>query len=126
MIHLSSPSQWQVKDENDRLGSREIRLALALRILTRLEEIMKNLYVGNMEASTTAEDLKAAFATCGPVEVVTIVTDKVTGAGRGFGFVEMTADKDAQEAILGLNGSLMAGKAIVVNEARPKPKSTRT
>jgi len=87
---------------------------------------MKNLYVGNMEASTTAEDLKAAFTTYGPVEVVTIITDKTTGAGRGFGFVEMTAVKDAQEAILGLNGSLMAGKAIVVNEAHPKPKSART
>ena len=86
---------------------------------------MKNLYVGNMEASTTAEDLKAAFATYGPVEVATIVTDKVTGAGRGFGFVEMTADKDAQEAILGLNGSIIAGEAIVVNEARQKAKRTR-
>jgi len=81
---------------------------------------MKNLYVGNMEASTTAEDLKAAFATYGPVEVVTIVKDKMTGVGRGFGFVEMTADKDAQEAILGLNGSLLAGKTITVNEARAK------
>jgi cold-inducible RNA-binding protein len=87
---------------------------------------MKNLYVGNMEATTTVEELKAAFATYGPVEVATIVTDKVTGAGRGFGFVEMTEDKDAQEAILGLNGSLMAGKAIVVNEARQKPKGTGT
>jgi len=84
---------------------------------------MKNLYVGNMEASTTVEQLKAAFATYGPVEVVNIVTDKATGVGRGFGFVEMTEDKDAQEAILGLNGSLMAGKTIVVNEARPKSKS---
>jgi RNA recognition motif-containing protein len=84
---------------------------------------MKNLYVGNMEASTTVEELKAAFAIYGPVEVVTIVTDKATGVGRGFGFVEMTADKDAQEAILGLNGSLIAGKAIVVNEARAKRQS---
>jgi cold-inducible RNA-binding protein len=87
---------------------------------------MKNLYVGNMEASTTAEDLRAAFATYGPVEAATIITDKATGVGRGFGFVEMTADKDAQEAILGLNGSLIAGKAIVVNEAHPKPKNART
>jgi RNA recognition motif-containing protein len=85
---------------------------------------MKNLYVGNMEASTSVEQLKAAFATYGPVEVVNIVMDKVTGAGRGFGFVEMTEDKDAQEAILGLNGSLLMGKAIVVNEAHPKSKST--
>ena len=86
---------------------------------------MKNLYVGNMEASTSVEQLKAAFATYGPVAVVTIVTDKVTGVGRGFGFVEMAEDRDAQEAILGLNGSLMAGKAIVFNEARPKTTTTR-
>ena len=86
---------------------------------------MKNLYVGNMEASTITEDLNAAFATYGPVEGVKIITDRVTGLGRGFGVVEMTADKDAQAAILGLNGSLMAGKAIIVNEAHPKPKSAR-
>lgn len=85
---------------------------------------MKNLYVGNMEPSTTAEDLKTAFAAYGPVEVVTIITDKVTGVPRGFGFVEMTGDKDAQEAILGLNGSQLAGKAITVNEARAKAKNT--
>lgn len=83
---------------------------------------MKNLYVGNMEASTTVDDLKAAFATYGAVETVNIITDKVTGVGRGFGFVAMTEDKDAQEAILGLNGSMLAGKAITVNEARPKTK----
>lgn len=83
---------------------------------------MKNLYVGNMEPATTTDDLKTAFTTYGPVEGVTIITDKVTGQSRGFGFVEMTGDKDAQEAILGLNGSLLAGKAIVVNEARAKTK----
>jgi RNA recognition motif-containing protein len=87
---------------------------------------MKNLYVGNMEASTTAEDLKTAFAAYGPVEAVNIITDKVTGTPRGFGFVEMTADKDAQEAILGLNGSVLAGKAIIVNEAREKTKHSGT
>lgn len=86
---------------------------------------MKNLYVGNMAATTTVDELKAAFTTYGNVEVVNIVTDKVTGVGRGFGFVEMTEDKDAQEAILGLNGSLIAGKAIVVNEARPKTTTAR-
>lgn len=86
---------------------------------------MKNLYVGNMEATTTEQDLRTAFATYGPVEVVTIITDRATGLPRGFGFVEMTADKDAQEAVLGLNGSLMAGRAIVVSEARPKNNSAR-
>ena len=80
---------------------------------------MKNLYVGNMEASTTAEDFKLAFATYGPVEMVNIITDKATGVARGL-VCEMTEDKDANEAILGLNGSLLAGKTITVNEARAK------
>jgi RNA recognition motif-containing protein len=81
---------------------------------------MKNLYVGNMEATTTEEELKAAFATYGPVEVVTIIKDRDTGVARGFAFVEMTADKDALDAVQGLNGSVMAGRTIVVNEARSK------
>jgi cold-inducible RNA-binding protein len=85
---------------------------------------MKNLYVGNMSPRTSEADIRAAFATYGPVEVVTIVTDKATGVPRGFGFVEMTGDKDAQEAILGLNGSLIAGNAITVNEARAKTRNT--
>jgi len=85
---------------------------------------MKNIYVGNMDASTTDEDLKTAFATYGPVGAVTIVKDKATGVPRGFAFVEMSDDKGAQEAILGLNGSLLAGKAITVNEAHAKTKNT--
>jgi RNA recognition motif-containing protein len=85
---------------------------------------MKNLYVGNMEASTTDDDLKTAFAAYGPVGAVTIVKDKATGVSRGFGFVEMSDDKGAQEAILGLNGSQLAGSAITVNEAHAKTKST--
>ncbi|HVN21846.1 MAG TPA: hypothetical protein VMU05_23875 [Dongiaceae bacterium] len=56
----------------------------------------------------------------GTQETVNIITDKATGVARRFGFVEMAADKDAQEAILGLNGSLLAGKTITVNEARAK------
>lgn len=87
---------------------------------------MKNLYVGNMEKSTTEQDLRTAFGSYGPVEVVTIVTDRTTGAPRGFAFVEMSVDKDAQEAILGLNGSLIAGRAIVVGEAHSKTHNVRT
>lgn len=87
---------------------------------------MKNLYVGNMEATTTEQDLRTAFATYGPVEVVTIITDRATGLPRGFGFVEMTADKDAQEAVLALNGSVMGGRAIIVSEARAKTSNPRT
>lgn len=87
---------------------------------------MKNLYVGNMDQTTTEQDLKGAFTAYGPVEVVTIVRDQTTGLPRGFGFVEMTADNDAREAIQGLNGSVMAGRTISVSEARPKPKNPRS
>lgn len=86
---------------------------------------MKNLYVGNIEKTTTEEDLKTAFATYGPVEVVSIIKDQTTGLPRGFGFVEMTEDKDAQEAVLGLNGSVMAGRTINVSEARAKTHNDR-
>ena len=87
---------------------------------------MKNLYLANMEPAITTEALKAAFTAYGPVEGVAIITDKVSGHSRGFGFVEMTADKDAQEAILGLNGSILGGNTIVVNEARAKTKHAGT
>jgi RNA recognition motif-containing protein len=87
---------------------------------------MKNLYVGNMEATTTEQDLRTAFAVYGPVDVVSIITDRTTGLPRGFAFVEMAAEKDANEAVLALNGSLMAGRAIVVGEARAKTGNPRT
>lgn len=86
---------------------------------------MKNLYVGNMDQATTEQELKTAFATYGPVEVVTIIKDQTTGLPRGFGFVEMAEEKDAREAIQGLNGSVIAGSAINVSEARPKAKNLR-
>jgi RNA recognition motif-containing protein len=87
---------------------------------------MKNLYVGNIEKTTTEEDLKTAFAIYGPVEVVSIIKDQATGLPRGFGFVEMTEEKDALEAVQGLNGSLMAGRAINVSEARAKTNTGRS
>lgn len=87
---------------------------------------MKNLYVGNIEKTTTEEDIKTAFATYGPVEVVSIIKDQTTGLPRGFGFVEMTEDKDALEAVQGLNGSLMAGRTINVSEARAKTHNDRS
>ena len=86
---------------------------------------MKNLYVGNMDQATTEQDLKTAFATYGPVEVVTIVKDQTTGLPRGFGFVEMAEDKDARDAVQGLNGSVMSGRTLSVSEARPKTKGPR-
>lgn len=124
-MHPSFRLQSQFQDCYQVLAFPRIRLGYSAHLHSS-EETMKNLYVGNMESSTTEQDLKTAFGSYGPVELVTIITDRTTGAPRGFAFVEMSADKDAQEAILGLNGSLMAGRTIVVGEARAKTNKVRT
>jgi len=82
---------------------------------------MTNIFVGNLSYQTTQEDLHAAFAAYGAVERVTIVTDRDTGQPRGFAFVEMTERRDAETAISQLNGAELNGRALNVNEARPKP-----
>jgi cold-inducible RNA-binding protein len=83
--------------------------------------LMTNIFVGNLSYQTTQEDLHAAFAQYGNVERVNIVTDRDTGQPRGFAFVEMTEKRDAETAIAQLNGAELNGRAINVNEARPKP-----
>ena len=82
---------------------------------------MNNIFVGNLSFQTTQEDLLAAFSQYGNVERVNIVTDRDTGQPRGFAFVEMTNPQEAQTAIAQLNGAEMNGRALNVNEARPKP-----
>jgi RNA recognition motif-containing protein len=79
-----------------------------------------NIYVGNLPFNTGEEDLRQMFATYGQVEAVAIIKDKMTGRSRGFGFVEMTNDAEAREAIAGLNGTDMGGRSLTVNEARPR------
>ena len=81
---------------------------------------MKNIYVGNLDFQVTEEELRTAFAAYGQVDKVSIVTDRDTGRRRGFGFVEMANDADADKAIAGLNGALLGSRALSVNEARPK------
>jgi cold-inducible RNA-binding protein len=81
---------------------------------------MKNIYVGNLEFSVTEEQLRGAFAAYGQVDKVTLVTDRDTGQPRGFAFVEMTNDGEAEKAIAGLNSTAMGGRTMNVNEARPK------
>ena len=81
---------------------------------------MTNIFVGNLSFSTTQDDLQAAFAAYGSVERVNIVTDRDTGQPRGFAFVEMTDRSAAEQAISHLNGKEMNGRALNVNEARPK------
>src|SRR5579872_3547252 len=82
---------------------------------------MTNIFVGNLSYQTTQEELQAAFAQYGAVERVNIVTDRDTGQPRGFAFVEMTEKRDATNAIAQLNGAELHGRAMNVNEARPKP-----
>jgi RNA recognition motif-containing protein len=82
---------------------------------------MTNIFVGNLSFQTTQEDLHTTFSQFGNVEQVKIVTDRETGQPRGFAFVEMTSAGDAQKAISQLNGTELHGRALNVNEARPKP-----
>jgi RNA recognition motif-containing protein len=82
---------------------------------------MANIFVGNLSYSTTQEDLLATFSQFGNVERVNIVTDRDSGQPRGFAFVEMTDHNEAQNAIAQLNGAELHGRAMNVNEARPKP-----
>lgn len=84
---------------------------------------MTNIFVGNLSYQTTQEDLHAAFSRYGNVERVSIVTDRDSGQSRGFGFVEMTDRGAAENAIARLNGAELNGRAMNVNEARPKPQN---
>jgi len=79
----------------------------------------KKLYVGGLSYSTTEDALKELFAQAGTVETATIITDRMSGRSKGFGFVEMSSDKEAQKAIETLNGKEFDGRSIIVNEARP-------
>jgi len=81
---------------------------------------LMNIYVGNLAHSTTEEELKKAFEAFGKVDTVNIIKDKFSGQPRGFGFVEMPDKNEGQAAITGLNGKDLGGRAITVNEARPK------
>ncbi len=79
------------------------------------------IFVGNLSYQTTQSDLQAAFSAYGTVESVNVITDRDTGQPRGFAFVEMPETRDAQNAIQQLNGAELNGRALNVNEARPKP-----
>ena len=85
---------------------------------------MTNIFVGNLSFQTTQEELLATFSQFGNVEQVNIVTDRDSGQPRRFAFVEMTNVQDAQKAIAQLNGAELNGRALNVNEARPKPSGS--
>ena len=81
---------------------------------------MKKIFVGNFSFNTTDTDLRQWFEAHGAVESATVVTDRDTGRSRGFGFVEMSNNNEADAAIAALNGHDAGGRALTVNEARPK------
>ena len=81
---------------------------------------MKNIFVGNLSYGATEDSVRALFEAYGAVDRVSIVTDRDTGQARGFGFVEMPVNAEADRAIAELNGKELGGRALNVNEARPK------
>jgi RNA recognition motif-containing protein len=82
------------------------------------------LFVGNLSFNTTQDDLNAAFSAHGTVTDTTLMMDRETGRPRGFGFVTMSSDEEAQKAIDALNGKDMDGRALTVNVARPREERT--
>jgi len=86
---------------------------------------MKNLYVGNLPHSTTEDELRNLFQAHGAIEKVSMVTDRETGRSRGFAFVEMTNAGEAEKAIAALNGTELGGRALTINEAKPKTDRPR-
>ena len=80
----------------------------------------KKLYVGNLSYDVDSSALEAMFAAFGTVQSAQVIADRDTGRSKGFGFVEMSSDAEAQAAIAGMNGKQMGGRNLTVNEARPK------
>ncbi|TLY30301.1 MAG: RNA-binding protein [Nitrospirae bacterium] len=80
------------------------------------------LYVGSLPYSTTEQQLTELFAQHGTVQSAKVISDRYTGQSRGFGFVEMATNEEAQKAITALNGTPLGGRTLVVNEARPQEK----
>ena len=81
---------------------------------------MKKIYVGNLDFSSTEDSIRSIFEPHGTVETVSLVTDRDTGRSRGFAFVEMTDEGEAEKAISALHGSNLDGRELNINEARPR------
>jgi RNA recognition motif-containing protein len=84
-----------------------------------------NIFVGSLPFSIEEADLRESFEAYGTVDTVKIISDKFTGRSKGFGFIEMPNDAEAQKAIDELNGGTIAGRTIVVNKSEPKPEGER-
>lgn len=85
-----------------------------------MEENKNKLFVGGISFDSTEDSLKEFFAAAGTVESAVIITDKMSGRSKGFGFVEMSSEEEAQKAITDLDGKELDGRAISINVARPK------
>ena len=85
----------------------------------------KKLYVGSLSYNVSSAELQKQFAQFGTVVTADVITDKLTARSKGFGFVEMSTDEEAQAAITGMNGKDLDGRAIVVSEAKPRPSGGR-
>jgi len=85
-----------------------------------------NIYVGNLSYSVTEDDLRQGFGSFGQVASVSIIKDKFSNQSKGFGFVEMPSQEEAQAAISGMNGKELKGRAMNVNEARPRTDDRRS
>ena len=99
-----------------------IGYCLLLALFLFFKSLKMNIYVGNLSWNLKDQDLSNLFASYGEVISAKIVNDKFTNRSKGFGFVEMANDEQAQAAIAALNGSEVDGRNIVVNESRPKPE----
>jgi RNA recognition motif-containing protein len=82
--------------------------------------VAKNLYVGGLSFDTTDDGLRTFFEQAGTVESASVITDRDSGRSRGFGFVEMTTEDEASKAVEELNGKMLDGRTLTVNEARPR------
>jgi RNA recognition motif-containing protein len=93
--------------------------------ILKVRILMKNIYVGNLTFDATEDQVRGLFEAYGPVDKVSIVTDRDTGQPRGFAFVEMSDDESAGKAMEALNGTNLGGRNLTVNEARPKTDRPR-
>src|SRR5207248_3255207 len=91
-----------------------------LAAFSRINSMGTKLYVGNLSFNTTENELQELFSQAGTVQEVSLMQDKFTGKSRGFAFVTMSSEEDAQNAISKLNGQTVEGRALTVNEARPR------
>jgi len=83
----------------------------------------KKIFVGNLSYDTSEESLKEMFSEAGTVESAVVITDKMSGRSKGFGFIEMSSDEEADKAIETLNSKELDARSLTVNEARPKRES---